>query len=127
MSAMTADVALIRTPRVRSLAPTSVRSTDAGGALRLSRRGRLVFLALGAVLAGSVVIGGGWASADEPREAQPVATYTVAAGETLWGIAARIATPADDIRTIVDDLVRLNSLPNAGLHAGQQILVPTAD
>jgi len=47
-------------------------------------------------------------------------------GATLWSIAAAIATPADDIRAIVDDLMQLNSLPNAGLRAGQQILVPAA-
>src|SRR5450756_2007354 len=145
MSAMTADAALIRTVRVRtfgsvpissrssvpissrSSVPISSRSSvpiQSRGALRLTRRGRLAFLAIGAVLAGSVVVGGGWASAHEPRDATAVATHTVVPGETLWSIAAAIATPADDIRVIVDDLVQLNSLPNAGLRAGQQILVP---
>ena len=137
MSAMTADAALIRTVRVRtfgsvpissrSSVPISSRSSvpiQSRGALRLTRRGRLAFLAIGAVLAGSVVVGGGWASAHEPRDATAVATHTVVPGETLWSIAAAIATPADDIRVIVDDLMQLNSLPNAGLRAGQQILVP---
>jgi hypothetical protein len=99
---------------------------DSGAALRLTRRGRLAFLAIGTVLAGMVIVGGGWASADEPRDATAVATHTVVAGETLWSIAAGIATPADDIRVIVDTLVQLNSLPNPGLRAGQQILVPAA-
>ena len=129
MSAMTADAALIRTVRVRTFGsvPISSRSSvpiQSGGALRLTRRGRLAFLAIGAVLAGSVVVGGGWASAHEPRDATAVATHTVVPGETLWSIAAAIATPSDDIRVIVDDLMQLNSLPNAGLRAGQQILVP---
>jgi len=147
MSAMTADAALIGTVRARnfgstaagsrssvptgsrSSVPTGSRSsvpTGSRSTLRLTRRGRLAFLAIGAVLAGSVVVGGGWASAHEPRDATAVATHTVVPGETLWSIAAAIATPADDIRAIVDDLVQLNSLPNAGLRAGQQILVPAA-
>jgi LysM repeat protein len=155
MSAMTADAALVRTVRVRtfgsvpissrssvpissrssvpissrSSVPISSRSSvpiQSGGALRLTRRGRFAFLAVGAVLAGSVVVGGAWASAHEPRNATVVATHTVVPGETLWSIAAAIATSADDIRVIVDDLVQLNSLPNAGLRAGQQILVPAA-
>ena len=139
MSAMTADAALIGTVRARnfgstaagsrSSVPTGSRSsvpTGSRSTLRLTRRGRLAFLAIGAVLAGSVVVSGGWASAHEPRDATAVATHTVVPGETLWSIAAAIATPADDIRAIVDDLVQLNSLPNAGLRAGQQILVPAA-
>src|SRR5450759_991277 len=129
MSAMTADAALIGTVRARNFGSTSASSrssvpTGSRSTLRLTRRGRLAFLAIGAVLAGSVVVGGGWASAHEPRDATAVATHTVVPGETLWSIAAAIATPADDIRAIVDDLVQLNSLPNAGLRAGQQILVP---
>jgi hypothetical protein len=132
MSATTAELALTRTMYGHSLGsvpfdPRGALALDSGGALRLTRRGRFAFLAIGAVLAGSVIVGGGWASADEPRDAIAVATHTVAAGETLWSIAAAIATPADDIRAIVDNLVQLNSLPNAGLRAGQQILVPAAD
>src|SRR5450759_1714021 len=100
MSAMTADAALVRTVRVRtfgsvpissrSSVPISSRSSvpiQSGGALRLTRRGRLAFLAIGAVLAGSVVVGGGWASAHEPRDATAVATHPVVAGETLWSIS----------------------------------------
>lgn len=126
MSAITVDVALNRTLQVRSVGSFGGLPIDTGGALRLTRRGRLAFLSIGAVLAGSVVVGGSWASADEPRAARPVATHTVAAGESLWSIAAGIATPADDIRSIVDELVQLNSLPTAGLHVGDQILVPAA-
>jgi hypothetical protein len=127
MSAITVDAAPGRTRRVRSSGSRGGLPIVAGGVLRLTRRGRFAFLAIGAVLAGSVVVGGGWASADEPRDAKPVATHTVTPGESLWSIAAGIATPADDIRAIIDELVQLNSLPSAGLHVGEQILVPAVD
>src|SRR5450756_511398 len=106
MVARPADAALIRTVRVRtfgsvpissrSSVPISSRSSvpiQSGGALRLTRRGRLAFLAIGAVLAGSVVVGGGWASAHEPRDATAVATHTVVPGETLWLSLIHISEP----------------------------------
>ena len=45
-------------------------------------------------------------------------------GHTLWEIAAE-ANPNGDIRQTVDQIVRLNSLPNASaLQMGSDIAVP---
>lgn len=91
--------------------------------LRLTRRGRLVVLLLaGLVLAGG--IRGGHALADGPSRALEVTTYTVAAGETLWEIAAEQARPGEDVRDVVLELKSLNDLRTAGLAAGQQIVLP---
>lgn len=120
MSAMTADLPLgTGRPVVRGTRP------GAGGApLRLTRRGRVVvfLLALGLGLAG--MLGNQVANAGPAAPAVPVETYTVRAGETLWEIATGLATPGDDVRDLVDDLVALNELPDSGLTAGQQILLP---
>ncbi|MGW6132060.1 LysM peptidoglycan-binding domain-containing protein [Cellulomonas sp. NPDC055163] len=91
--------------------------------LRLTRRGRLVVLLLAAlVLAAGVQ--GGQALADGPTRALEVTTYTVAAGETLWQIAAASARPGEDVRDVVLELQALNGLATAGLDAGQELVLP---
>ena len=119
MSAMTADLPFT------TARPTGRRSdTAAVDTLRLTRRGRVTMflLALGVGLAG--MLGNQVANADAPAPAVPVTTYTVSAGETLWGIAAGLAGPGQDVRDVVDGLVALNDLPSVALAAGQQILLP---
>jgi hypothetical protein len=46
----------------------------------------------------------------------------VEAGDTLWGIARRVA-PGRDPREVVDQMVRDNRL-RGSLQVGQQLLVP---
>lgn len=98
------------------------RAAPAG--LRLTARGRralvllVMLLLVGLVLAGRAVAAG--ASAD----AVAVQTYTVAPGETLWGIAARVAGPNEDVRDVVIQLKDLNRMGSADLRAGEQILLP---
>ena len=48
----------------------------------------------------------------------------VAPGDTLWGIAAGVAAPGEDVRDVVLELISLNRLPSGGLQAGQTIVVP---
>ncbi|MBX9244694.1 LysM peptidoglycan-binding domain-containing protein [Actinotalea ferrariae] len=100
----------------------AVRST---GSLRLTGRGRVVVWALALAVAGGVGLSAQSAGADAPGTATPVQTHVVGAGETLWGIAATVAAPGEDLRDVVDELVELNGLGDAGLQAGQQILLPT--
>ncbi len=119
MSAMTADLPFA------SARPARRRvDTHSSVPLRLTRRGRVVVfvLALGLGLVG--MLGNQVANAGTPAAAVPVDTYTVRAGETLWGIASGLAGPGDDVRDVVAAVIALNDLPGAGLTAGQQILLP---
>jgi hypothetical protein len=92
--------------------------------LTLTARGRRVLGLVAVALVGAVVLFGGRAVAGAPAGAVPVDTYTVAAGESMWTIAAAYTAPHEDVRDTVGALVALNGLPGAGLRAGQQILVP---
>ncbi|WP_421741871.1 LysM peptidoglycan-binding domain-containing protein [Cellulomonas sp.] len=92
--------------------------------LRLTARGRAVLWALAAVVIAVITLLGTQAAADGPTAAQEVVRHVVAPGETLWQIAESIAAPTDDVRDVVFDLVRLNELPDAGLMAGQVIVLP---
>lgn len=91
--------------------------------LRLTRRGRVVVVALALLLAVAGVMGGR-AVADGPARATEVRTYSVQSGETMWGIAADIAAPGEDVRDVVLQLQRLNGLSDGSLAAGQVLLLP---
>ncbi len=65
--------------------------------------------------------------ADAGREVSvQTRTVTVEPGQTLWGIAARVA-PGADVRATVDHILELNGLARAGdLAAGQSLVVPVS-
>jgi hypothetical protein len=94
--------------------------------VRLTRRGKVVVL-VGAVLAIAllvVLLGSSSLASDNAGTPQATTTVTVMPGHTLWEIATE-ANPNGDIRQTVDDIVRLNSLPNASaLQMGSEIAVP---
>jgi hypothetical protein len=93
---------------------------------KLTQQGRLArtFLFLSLVVAG-VVFGSQAVAAGEesPRLAD---TYIVAPGETLWEIATDLRGPGEDTRDIIDEIISLNGFENAGLRAGEQILLPVS-
>jgi hypothetical protein len=94
--------------------------------IRLTRRGKVVILAAAvAVIATLVVLFGSSSIAgDQAGVAPETTTVHVTAGHTLWDIATD-ANPNGDIRKTVDEIVRLNSLPNASaLQLGSDIAVP---
>ncbi|MBA2446138.1 MAG: hypothetical protein H0V49_12515 [Nocardioidaceae bacterium] len=97
------------------------------GGVRLTRRGRLVFLvvvlALGLVL--TTMLSGRAESTIEMQ--QPVASETVVVepGQTLWDLAADVA-PDRDPREVVADIVDVNALDDAGaVPVGQSLYLPT--
>jgi cell division protein YceG involved in septum cleavage len=93
---------------------------------RLTRRGKTVVLvATLAVIALLVVMfGPSTLASNEAGTPQETTTVTVMPGTTLWDIATE-ANPNGDIRKTVDDIVRLNSLPNgSALQMGSEIAVP---
>jgi LysM domain len=93
--------------------------------VRLTRRGRLV-LVLGVmlmlVLAGFTLGHGSSLAASRAPAAHR--SVTVEAGETLWGVAARVA-PHDDPRIVVADIESFNHLSSAEVEPGQQLVIPT--
>lgn len=135
-----------RSPRparhLRIVEPPHVPARAAGGAgarrpvdapaarpgIRLTARGRLARSLLVLVTAGALAgAGGGWLGgrlADAQSYTGPVERVSVGAGDTVWAIAAAAATDGQDVRAVVDDLLRLNGLASGDLVLGQQLLVP---
>ena len=95
-------------------------------ALRLTRRGRLVVVALflATLFAGGVLFGSTSTRATaEPGVAKDYQYLVVQPGQTLWGIAKQVA-PGDDPRATIEAIRRLNGLPDTGVEAGQRIALP---
>jgi hypothetical protein len=94
--------------------------------LRLTRRGKVVVMTAAVALIALLVVMFGSSSfaGDQPGAAPETTSVRVLPGQTLWQIAAQ-ANPNGDIRKTVDEIVRLNSLPNASaLQLGSEIAVP---
>lgn len=93
--------------------------------LRLTRRGRIVLAAFAlGVLGGG--LGLGQAVADGPPAAIEVTTYTIAPGDTLWGIAAGVTAPGQDVRDTIATIQDLNNLSDSAIAAGAQLLLPAS-
>jgi hypothetical protein len=104
---------------------------------RLTRQGRLVrtFAFLGLVVTGvflgsrAFAVGEGGLSPTTSEGDIVVLgadTYTVARGETLWGIAESLKGEGEDIRDVVEEIKELNGMDDSRIVAGEQILVPLA-
>jgi hypothetical protein len=94
--------------------------------LRLTRRGKVVVLTLALLVVTVLVVRFGPSTSATGHAGTPQQTTMVRVlpGHTLWQIASA-ANPNGDIRATVDDIVRLNSLPNASaLQMGSEIAVP---
>ena len=105
------------------MSPTTCTDTDSG--MRLTARGRLVVVAVLAMLL-FAAFSLGRTAAEGSTQVAPgaqVEQATVLPGETLWGLAQRLA-PGQDPRPVVDQIRRLNDLSSAELQAGQQLLLP---
>jgi hypothetical protein len=116
------------TVRVRHLAvvPAPAEPYGREPELRLTRRGRLAMFLSTLLMLGvlGVILGSTTVATDEPGAPVPAAMVVVEPGQTLWDLAAK-ANPNGDIRTTVDDIMRLNSIESAGgLQAGDTIAVP---
>lgn len=93
--------------------------------VRLTRRGRLVVLALAlvAVLAVGVFLASGAVGTGEAGTPEPTRVVLVGSGDTLWDIAAGLADDGD-VRAMVDRIEKLNALESGMLVAGQKLVVP---
>ena len=118
-----------RRPATRPSASVRAQAARPSGAVRLTRRGKAVVLALAIAALTVLAIAFGPSSTATDHAGAPVATDTVKVmpGQTLWQIAAT-ANPDGDIRKTVDEIITLNSLPNASaLQMGSEIAVPIYD
>jgi peptidoglycan/LPS O-acetylase OafA/YrhL len=123
MSTATFDTGFTR-PRPRACVtarpPAAPRT-----AVRLTRRGRLVVVLAVLALALAVLTAFGPHSAATGEVGVPVQTRTVevGAGDTLWGIASRVAAPGE-VRDMVQRIEELNAMSGPGVTVGQEIAVP---
>lgn len=104
---------------------SSFPPVPARAAVRLTRRGRLVLLALFLVLAAVAltVVGGSSAATRDAGAPVPTQTVVVTPGDTLWAIAADVADPGE-VRSMVHRIAKLNALAGSSLQLGQEIAVP---
>ncbi|MFP3581075.1 MULTISPECIES: LysM peptidoglycan-binding domain-containing protein [unclassified Arthrobacter] len=99
--------------------------------LRLTRRGRIVFFGIPAMLlvAALITLLGFVTSPAKASDTQaqlrpPVAiSVTVQPGESLWGIAGA-AAPGRDPRDVIAEIIQLNDLSGGSIHPGQKLFVP---
>jgi len=96
-------------------------------AVILNRRGRLartfVVLSLAIVLGSLVSAKAGAGSDIAPQAANSFITVTVAPGETVWSLANRLAA-GSDVRSLVSEIISVNSLASVDLAAGQKLRIP---
>ena len=100
--------------------------------LRLTRRGRFVFIGVPLILLAALVLSfSGFLNA--PAKAAesaaelsltPTVSVTVQPGESLWAIAEAVA-PERDPRDVVADIIQLNNLEAARVVPGQALFIPS--
>lgn len=109
------------------------RGRPAGGAgrVRLTRRGRAVFIGFGVLLAmllAAVLAPAAPAASPvqrgEPAESEAPPVAVVLPGDTLWSVTAR-HVPSRDPYGMIEEVRRLNGLRGNTIHPGQQLRLPS--
>ena len=95
--------------------------------ITLNRRGRLartvLVLSLAIVLGSVISAKAGAGTTAAPSAPGSFVTVTVAPGETVWSLANRMAS-GGDVRSLVSEIISVNSLPSVDLSAGQKLRIP---
>jgi hypothetical protein len=95
--------------------------------ISLNRRGRLartvMVLSLAIVLGSVVSAKAGAGTEAAATKAYSFITVTVAPGDTVWSLANRI-TSGGDVRSLVSEIISVNSLASVDLTAGQKLRIP---
>ena len=99
--------------------------------MHLNRRGRLartlVVLSLAIVLLATFGFSAGAGNSDQMSPtSEAFITVTVGPGESLWSLAGQIAVDGDR-RSLVDEIISINSLPTADVQVGQELRIPLQD
>lgn len=89
--------------------------------IRLARF--LVVLSLTTVFGAGFAMQAGAGSKDIPTKPNSFVTVTIAPGETLWSVAKAL-NGNGDLRELVDQIIKVNSLTSSDLTAGTKIRVP---
>jgi len=111
-----------RCGRAARISPGSRSARDDRRAgTHLTRRGRLVVISLFTILL-ALAFGAGRVSAVPVRSA-PRPTVVVQPGDTMWSIAARVAS-GGDVRARVEQIAALNGVAAQALVPGEQLAVP---
>jgi len=96
-------------------------AAHAPSSLRITRRGRLVVVALALLV---VLLPGAWRAMATAQVDRPGAVaVTVQPGDTLWGIASSV-DPGADPRALIAEIRDVNGLAQSGLTPGQVLQVP---
>jgi len=104
-----------------------VSSTNPSGIV-LNRRGRLartlVVLSLAIVMVATFAFSAGAGSTDS-MAATPdsFVTVVVGPGESLWSLAGRMAGDGD-VRSLIEEIMIVNSLATPDVQAGQSLRIP---
>ena len=96
--------------------------------IELNRRGRLartlVVLSLAIVMVSAFAFSAGAGNTDQMSPTyDSFITVTVGPGESLWSLAGQIAVDGDK-RSLVDEIISINSLPTADVQVGQELRIP---
>lgn len=96
--------------------------------IELNRRGRLartlVVLSLAIVMLATFGFNAGAGNSDQMSPTSDAfITVIVGPGESLWSLAGQIAVDGDK-RSLVDEIISVNSLPTADVQVGQELRIP---
>jgi hypothetical protein len=96
--------------------------------IELTRRGRLartlVVLSLAIVMVSAFAFSAGAGNTDQMSPTyDSFITVVVGPGETLWSLAGQIAVDGDK-RSLVDEIMAINSLATPDVQAGQELRIP---
>ena len=125
MSAMTVT-------RAQTLVNQGFLQTNSSGPvinqIELNRRGRLartlVVLSLAIVMLATFGFNAGAGNSDQMSPTSDAfITVIVGPGESLWSLAGQIAVDGDK-RSLVDEIISINSLPTADVQVGQELRIP---
>ena len=117
----------LNTTKAETLVNQGFLQTNPSG-MHLNRRGRLartlVVLSLAIVLLATFGFSAGAGNTDQMSSTTgDFITITVGPGESLWSLAGQIAVDGDK-RSLVDEIISINSLATADVQVGQELRIP---